>query len=284
MGRKTRKLLGSGLALTAWLAPQAAAAAGALDLYYERALMSAADARCNLFEPPVSAALEASAAQARGAALRGGVSEAALAQVKGRAGAKAASVPCASPDLTVAAGRVKSAFDGWSRTARMTFPGQAAAWRADRTAYRSAAWRLVQTGEGGASFGVAGAVDRTALTAVASFPEGDRPYAARLVFRDAARAPRAWLGAPEARVLPPRDASRVVLAAATAPADGALAGKDVRALAFRFPDGAGEALAGLDPRERFAVEFLLPGDRVKTAVFEVGDFAAGRAFLKLGSL
>jgi hypothetical protein len=50
--------------------------------------------------------------------------------------------------------------------------------------------------------------------------------------------------------------------------------------AFRFPARAAEDLAELDPRERFAVEFLFRGDRVRTVVFEVGDFAAGKAFLE----
>ena len=36
-------------------------------------------------------------------------------------------------------------------------------------------------------------------------------------------------------------------------------------------------LADLDPREAIAVEFLFPGERVRTAYVEVGDFAAGRA-------
>jgi hypothetical protein len=76
----------------------------------------------------------------------------------------------------------------------------------------------------------------------------------------------------------------VVLAAEAGPAGPGLASGRERALAFRFPAAAAEALAGLDPRERFAVEFLMPGDRVRTASFEVGDFAAGRAFLGLGSL
>src|SRR5262249_27282631 len=48
------------------------AAAQPQDLFYERTAIMAADDRCNLFTPEVSAALAASAAQARGAALRAG--------------------------------------------------------------------------------------------------------------------------------------------------------------------------------------------------------------------
>jgi hypothetical protein len=70
-----------------------------------------------------------------------------------------------------------------------------------------------------------------------------------------------------------------------------VAGRDLRpqgarsGVAFRFPVAAADALAGLDPRESVAIEFLFPGvggDTVRTAYVEVGDFAAGRAFLAAG--
>ena len=51
--------------------------------------------------------------------------------------------------------------------------------------------------------------------------------------------------------------------------------------AFRFPDAAALELAGLDPRESVAVDFLFPGDVTRRAYIEVGDFAAGRAFLQV---
>jgi len=51
--------------------------------------------------------------------------------------------------------------------------------------------------------------------------------------------------------------------------------------AFRFPPEAARELARLDPREAVAVEFLFPGDVTRRAYVEVGDFAAGQAFLTL---
>jgi hypothetical protein len=285
MAIRPRSSLVLTLAFAAVAAP--AAAAPALDLFYERALMSTADGRCRLFEPQVGAALMASAAQARGAALRAGVDGATVNSVGARARARALSVDCASPDLKVAADRVRTAFASWRRTAHMDFPGEAAAWKADRTAYRSPAWRLVQTSHAGAEpvlFGVAGRGESTALVAVAAF-DGARPYAARLIYRDASRAPSAWVGAPMNRPLPPRSASRLVLAEDVDDASVAMTPKDCdSALAFRFPASALEAMTALDPRERFAVEFLFSDDRVKVATFEVGDLAAGRAFLNLGPL
>lgn len=279
---------------TAWtagvlalLAPLAASAATPLDLYYERTLMSAAQARCGLFTPQIAAALDASAAQAKGAALRGGADMATVRATGWRASSKIDQVGCASSDLRVAAQRVRTAFEGWSQIAKMTFPGEAADWKADRTAYRSARWKLVQTARAGGDvvdFGVAGRGENGVLLVVADFAGTGRPYAARLVFRDTARAPEAWVGAPSNRPLPPRSASRAVLAQDRAGAEATLSPTGrADALAFRFPNETAEALANLDPRERFAIEFLYPGDTVRTVRFEVGDFAAGRAFLRLGS-
>jgi hypothetical protein len=75
------------------------------------------------------------------------------------------------------------------------------------------------------------------------------------------------------------------LAEARASADPALAPGGARgAIAFRFPAAAASALADLDPREAVAIEFLFEGrggDGVRTAYLEVGDFAAGQAFLNL---
>ena len=48
--------------------------------------------------------------------------------------------------------------------------------------------------------------------------------------------------------------------------------------------GAAEALAALDPREPFALEFLFRDGSVARARFEAGDFAAGQAFLAMGAV
>ncbi|HEY3814970.1 MAG TPA: hypothetical protein VGL66_17260 [Caulobacteraceae bacterium] len=272
------------IALITALAPVAAQAASAMDLYYERELMTVADNRCRLFAPQIGAALEASANQARGAALRAGADGATVNGVTTRATQRADSVDCASPDLKIAAQRVRSAFDGWSKTPHMDFPGAAAAWRADRSAYSSITWRLVETANAGSdpvSFGVVGQNNQTGLIAVAAF-NGERPYAARLVFRDVSRTHTAWIGAPKNRPLPPRWASKLVLAEAVDDAGRLTPAGREHGMAFRFPAASIDALAGLDPRESFAVEFLFSGDRVRTASFEVGDVAAGLSFLKLG--
>ncbi len=53
-------------------------------------------------------------------------------------------------------------------------------------------------------------------------------------------------------------------------------------VAFVFPAAATDAIAALDPREAVILEFVFTGrghDEVRRAFVEVGDFAAGRAFL-----
>ena len=266
------------------------------DLFYERTVMTAAQARCDLFGPEVAAALASAAAQARGAALRAGTSAATLRDIERTAQAKAAQAGCASPDITLAAGRVRTAFAGFARMERLTYPGDLADWRADRGVGHGPRWKLAQEvgfGRDRLAFGLAGQTNPGMLVAVARFADGAQPYAARLLLRDDQRSGQPYLnrwgsGAtadlPLARRLPPANALKTFTAAARSPAGPELLPKDAGAgWAFRFPDAAAHALAGLDPREAIAVEFLFPDDTVRRAYVEVGDFAAGRAFLQLAS-
>lgn len=278
--RIVSRTLAAIVALT--LAAGTATAAG--DVYYERAFVRAAQDKCRLFEPRLTQALEAATLQARGAALRAGRPATELAATAGRAKARAAATPCNDAELDRVKTRVRHAFAGWSRAARISFPGDRAAWSADRFESARDGWRLFQDGATGASpvrFGLTGRAPQDARpAAVVSFVGKPRPYAARIVMRDTARSPRPWLGADG---LPPEAARRAVFAAGSdmAPRDllasGARAGE-----VWRFPDSAAEALAALDPREPFLIEFLFRDDSVATARFEAGDFAAARAFLAMG--
>jgi hypothetical protein len=282
------------LAALALLTAPAAALAGPLEVFYERTVMTAADTRCGLFAPEVSAALDAGRAQARNAALRAGKAEADLAATERRARAKAAAVDCKSNDLVKAAARVRDAFEGYAKVTRMRYPGDVSDWRADRAAGRAIRWRLAQDAAFGWDrmiFGLAGRDGEGVLLAVAEFADGARPYTARLVMRDADRSTGAYLdrrGAdidgkmPLARRMPVGHALKTFSAAARSRAGEDLAPKAMKSpWAFRFPPEAAQRLAGLDPREAVAVEFVMPDDTVRRASVEVGDFAAGRAFLKL---
>ena len=266
------------------------------DLFYERTVMVAADARCGLFAPEISAALASSAAQAHGAALRAGATPESLREVARIAQEKARAAPCGSPDIAAASARVKSAYSGYARISRISYAGDIASWQADRNLSRTASWRLAQEtafGPDRVTFGLAGQDGVDALVAVARFADGAQPYGARLLLRDSTRSTQpylerwtggATLGLPLARRLPPPAALKAFNASARAPAGVNLLPKGARSgWTFRFPNSAASELARLDPREAVAVEFLFADDQVRRAYVEVGDFAAGRAFLTVVS-
>ncbi|MGO4410593.1 hypothetical protein [Brevundimonas sp. 2YAF1] len=274
-------------ALLATLAmPVGAARAAVTDAFYDRVFMLAAHQKCDLFEPQLIAALDAAALQARGAALRAGTQAADLTAAAGRAQSKAARTRCDDHDLNRVRARVQAGFAGWSRAARMSFPGDRSAWRGDRYESQGVGWRLVQDSATGGSpvrFGLAG-TGPTATTpiAVVSFLGRPRPYAARLVMRDREQAPRVWL---TGGGLPPESVRSVFFAAAAQAAEPTLLGEGVRqGETWTFSAEAADAIAQLDPRESFVIEFLFRDDSVAEARFEAGDFAAGRAFLAMGAI
>jgi hypothetical protein len=282
-------------ALALAMAGPALGATTAADVFYERALMTAADGACRLFAPDVSAALTASKVQARGAALRSGVDPASLMAMEARAGQAAQAAGCQSPDIAMAAQRVRQAFEGYARLDRMDFPGEFTGWTAVRATDDAAAhWRVFQRDRFGwdvMQFGLVGHGGGRPLMAVADFADGAQPYGARLVLRDTQVTTGPFLDVRQADIaghlpidarLAPRSATQVFAAEAMSPAGRDLkpAGMD-EAWAFRFPAAASEALARLDPRESVAVEFLFAGDdgdQVRAAFVEVGDFPAARAF------
>ena len=270
--------------------------AAAVDAYYERSVMTAADQRCHLFTAGLGAALNASQAQARGAAMRSGVTSGQLDNVQARAANVAGSAACNSADITTAANRVRQAFDGYSKLQTMLYRGDVSSWWANRAAYSTMTWRLSQVEPFGWNqliFGYAGRNSDVGLIAVASFADGAKPYSARLVLRDVARAPEPFLNVikassdgriPLSARMPPAFATRTFFPQARGDADkGLLPGGASAGIAFRFPNEAADVLARLDPRESVAIEYLFTsGEPVRRAYVEVGDFAAGRAFLAAG--
>ncbi|HEY8571662.1 hypothetical protein [Phenylobacterium sp.] len=279
-------------------APGLAHARGA-DLFFERTVMTAADERCGLFAPEVASALAAGRVQARGAALRAGVSPDTLKGLERGAWAKASRLDCASPQLLREAERVKSAFAGFLNYTRVSYRGDMAGWKADRNGGRRTRWRLVQDAAFGPdrlSFGLAGLESPGVLLAVARFDDGATPYSARLILRDSERTLGPYLSRqggeamqmiPLHRRLPPGAGVKFFMAEARSPAGADLLPKDAKGgWAFRFPASAVRELSGLDPREAVAVEFLFADNRrpVRRAYVEVGDFAAGHAFLQLAAV
>jgi hypothetical protein len=286
---------GAAMALVLAAAGQAWAATPAASLFYERAVMTAADGACRLFAPDVGAALAAAKAQARGAALRSGVDPASLAGIEARAGAAVSAAGCQSADIATAASRVRAAFQGYAHLDRMEFPGELGSWTAARPPIDGVArWRIYQRDRFGwdeMMFGLVGRGAARPLMAVASFADDAQPSSARLVMRDVTATSAPYLDPRQADIdgrlpidarLPPRSATRVFTVEAMSPAGSDLKSPNMATgWAFRFPPAATEALAGLDPREAVAVEFVFAGEdgeSVRTAYVEVGDFAAARAF------
>ena len=294
MASRTRSVavrLGLGACAALALAPLSAEAS-ALETYYERALISVADARCRLFEPGISAALAAGAAQARGAALRSGEDEDQVALVGDRARTKAYSQSCQSADLAAVATRVRDGYKGFASLIRMDYPGDVKSWaaiRMDSTTGRI--WNLSQNttfGRDTLTFGITHYNGSRELIAVTQFADGASPSAARLIMRDRTLSRRAYLDPrtaaggkiPLTGRVTPRSVTRTFLADMKFTPGPLLkpAGK-TPALAYRFPAAAAAALAELDPREAIEIEFSFADGSRRTALIEVGDFAAGRAFL-----
>ncbi len=279
-GRLSTALAVAGALLTA----AGPVVAGGTVPYYERSFVLAAHERCGLFSDELGAALTVSTRQARSAALRAGEDPSQVSATARRAEARAANVACDDPELTMVADRVETAFDGWRRMPALTFPGLEQPWLADRRAYSQETWALSQASQVGASpvtFGQTGI--GMPMKAVVSFVGRSRPYAARVVMRDTGVLARPWLG--QAGALPPAPSRRAVMAMSQAPASRMLLATDHKAgEAWLFPARLGLELEALDPRESFWVEFLFRDGSVARVPFEVGDIAAGRAFLEMGPL
>lgn len=277
-------------------APSLAHAAAAASLFYERTLMHEAGDRCHLFTPAIASALQASSLQARGAAERGGLSLADLAATEERARTRAWSVPCASPDLALAAGRVRDAFEGYARLTEMTFPGEVSTWQATRKPrpmmvngkpVPGPRWRLSESAAAGGAQLVFGLAEgENGPMVVTTEPGAMGATYARLIVRDPAKAEEPYIN-PRVSGLAGRAAPASVTRAffaqtrTAAPVTLSPGGRG-GATAFSFPPEAAKAMERLDAREAVTIEFVYSGrtgERVSTALVEVGDFAAGRAFL-----
>jgi hypothetical protein len=287
------------IAASTFVGAQSSAQAGNTEsLLYERALMDRAGSRCHLFTPQIASALAAASAQARGAALRSGLDDAAVRAVVQRAELRAYATPCNAPDLATAAGRVRKAFEGYADLRFLSFPGAFASWSAERHPWPLVVkgkvspgprWRLSEPAESDAGAVSVGLTSGPELVAVSTARDAAQAAGARLVIRDPQKAANPFLD-PLRKDLqgrtPPRWLSRVFLASAVEPAPASLLPPGAPAGAMVvFPSAAADALAALDPREAATVELVFPtrtGERVETARFEVGDFAAGRAFLAAG--
>lgn len=258
------------------------AAALNAEIYAERTLMREANARCKLFDPVISQALQLGQVQARNALLRAGGDDSALSRLTRVAEARGEAIACNDQALSKEAGRIRSAFSAYAQISRMSFPGSRSAWKADRTVIAThitgGRWALSGAplrADGPVQFGVAASKGDLRLFAQPPINARAQPITARLWLRDLQTADRPYLSG--AFNLPPRSVSRAYFAS------NRRIGPDGHE-GFEFSESAAKALSDLDPRESVLIEFVYPdahGDRIVTAVYEVGDFAPAIGFLTL---
>lgn len=291
LGRLART---AGLAAIATLMGAAALANDETGMIFgERQLAVDLDARCGLFTEAQRAALEASRLQARGALLRHGVSAAALADYAREIAAQADTIDCSLPEVADLQARVAGAFAAWQSVRDMEFPGQDFAWSATRSFIAGeSGWTVLQD-TGALRVGISRTDAGRRFTVV--LPDVPGAASAVLVLRDTDRAPDLYdptmgglypspQGAAWADWTPP-DFARTMLWASGrgSTAEAVALGAGGNRIVFHFSDRAADALAARDPREAARIELIdRQGRVVAQHYFEVGDFAAARAFIRAG--
>lgn len=258
------------------------ASAGPEVPFAERTALLSLDRKCGLFDPGLRGALAAATAQARGALLRSGWSEAQTDDLGRRAAAEGAGHACNDPRIGAAASSARNAFTAWTRLSSMRFPGGERAWTARRTPDPSGfLLRQDIPAPMPATFGVR--MNQSGASVALSIPlaEGaSAPSGARLYLRDRARAPKSAADLPgRTRTgLAAMAASRASARVMWATARQVEAMDKQRFAVITFPASAMAQIASLDPRESIEIE-VDTRSGVARYLVEVGDVAAARAFL-----
>jgi hypothetical protein len=271
-------LLSLALSLTA--ASAAADTQDARAMFVERRGLIEADAACRLFTPSVRDALSIGVAQARGALLRAGWSNAQVRDLEGAVVSAARARTCTDTRTTEAANAARRGFGAWANSGTMSFPGWERTWVARRSTGGDS-WRLSQAIDTPirATFGIR---DRDGAQRLVLILSPTETSAASLQMRDTPRAALVEVGlnqrvAGGLRAGAPSLASRKTFEASRSVERSW--GRPT-ALVFTFPDEAFRDLLSLDPRE--SVEITLRNGRSTQSIFvEVGDVAAARAFLTM---
>jgi hypothetical protein len=272
----------------------AAQASNADEIFGERALALAIDDRCELFTDRERNALDAARLQARGILLRQGISVHALDDYSRELDAQASQTACDLPEVADLRYRVGEAFLAWQNIRDMAFPGGHYDWQATRSIMPGEPhWAIHQT-VGDMTVGLSRDTDNYRVSA--ALPAIPGAASAVLVLRDTDREPDLYdptlnghfaapSGAEWADWTPPRFARSVVWAAGMGSRkDRSGLAHSEDALVFHFSNRASDELSALDPREAAIIEVLgRNGDVLAQFYFEVGDFAAARAFIEGGA-
>ncbi|MBL8530634.1 MAG: hypothetical protein JNK94_02775 [Hyphomonadaceae bacterium] len=247
--------------------------------FVERQALLEIDGRCHLLEAGPRTALQAGAAQARGALLRAGWTLTRMNDLESAVRAAARERSCDDARTRAAAAEARGAYADWATASVMDFPGLRRSWTARRTVGANG-WRLSQTIDAplAAVFGVR---EFSGPQQLALIVPGEHAGGVQISLRDSARASAASLDL-TARMAYGLEAGAPALGA---PARSFPATRRVERLMGRvqtvyiFPNEAFSALLQLDPRE--SVVLRMAGPAPRTLYVEVGDVAAARAFLTL---
>ncbi len=262
-------------------APAAADPPNAQAALVERQGLLQIDARCQVLSGGVRDALEAGAAQARGALLRAGWTSARLNELDSAITRAARERACSDPRVATSAAEARASFEYWSETSVMEFPGWSRSWVARRTVGPNG-FRLSQRIEA-PERGEFGVRDRNGAQTLSLIMDQTRASSARLIVRDVSRSRAGALDLPT-RIAYGLEAGAPAIGAATRTFSSTRTSeRRVGAghqTVFAFPDTAFGALLALDPRESAMLE-LSSGSVTQRFYIEIGDIGAARAFLTL---
>jgi hypothetical protein len=256
-------------------------------LFAERTALLAIDQKCALLASPVRAALSATTVQARSGAFRDGWTDARLDDVSIRAAQAGRTRDCRDPLVTASAQRAQSGFLGWAKMFSLSLPGAASSWTARRMPDLQG-WVLWQD-SAAARFGLRKIADGPAQIALsAPLTTLGAPGSAQIYFRDAARAPRPFVGIPgvitgaglAATAAPHSMAASFLASAVRIERDD----KTPAHIVVTFPAGVLAQMGGLDPRESAEIVLTWQGAPPQRIYIEIGDLAVARAFMAARAL
>jgi hypothetical protein len=253
--------------------------------YLERAAITAADKRCNLFTAGERLALSSGLYQSEGELLRNGYSPDRLAELTAQVGRNAKALGCDHPNVLQIAGVIRSSYRQFAKTTYLEYPAAHSTWGASRSEHDQ--WAANQQDKtSGVIFGLRRQDEEKpeALSLAISMPWQEyAPTAVQLIARDPAKMSDPWLGsllgATKTAAPPPRSIVTPIWAGKLSEEQDSV--KD-DLYVYYFSPAAIARLEQLDPREAVQIE-LQPSPLEKNGkpvrvTFEVGDIRAAHAF------
>jgi hypothetical protein len=278
----TRRALLPLLALLA--SPAAFADTAALErTFLERAAISAADGKCNLFTEGERYALKSGYFQARDELLRANYDVGEINDLDNEVSTHARTLGCDHPSVAEVAATVRNSYRQFQMTTYIEYPAGHSTWGASRSEFDL--WAVLQTdAASGAILGLRRGKKPDELLLAAAIPaKGRAPAAAQLFMRDAAKMREPWIGAvfgsKSTLSVAPRSVSRPEWAGKFEQEEDSVGDQY---FVFYFSAAALARIEALDPRESVQLE-LTPSPMVKDATptrvtFEIGDLLAAHYF------